>query len=127
MNLRQLYRRNRTQWNFLIGGLILTLGFTITAVIYTDWYLYPIWFLAINIITFIFFAADKGSAKWGSNIRIPEVVLHLFNFLGGFLGGLLAILTLRHKSNFSKHPSFIIVILVAAVLHGLFLWYVYWA
>lgn len=131
MNLRQLYRRNRTQWNFLIGGLILTLALTITAVIYTEWSLYPIWLLAINVITFLFFAADKGSAKWGGNrsynLRIPEIVLHLFNLLGGFAGGLMAMLALRHKSNLSKHPSFIIIILIAAVLHGLFLWYVYWA
>ena len=42
--------------------------------------------IAINITTFLLFGVDKGLAKTLRNLRIPEVVLHIYTLLGGIIG-----------------------------------------
>ena len=125
LNIRHHYRRNKYQWNFILGGLIIALALFITAVVYTQWPWYFLWLITINLVSFIFFGLDKIKAKRHSRVRIPEVVLHAFGLLGGFIGSMVGMLIFRHKTNFSEHPWFMVVITSAAVLHGLFLWYVY--
>ena len=60
--------------------------------------------LGINLITFIAFARDKAKAvhhQW----RTRESVLMGLSFIGGTIGGLIAMYTLRHKT---KTPKFCI-------------------
>lgn len=60
---------------------------------------------AISLITFCLYGADKSKAKrhaW----RIPEKTLLLFSFLGGAIGGSLAMSLFRHKT---KHWYFVAV------------------
>lgn len=59
-------------------------------------YLY-LYIAAINIITFWMFALDKKRAikkVW----RIPESRLLFLSLIGGSLGGILAMITVHHKT-----------------------------
>ena len=49
-----------------------------------------------SLLTFILYAVDKRRAVKGE-WRIPEATLLAFSFLGGAIGGYLAMYTVRHK------------------------------
>ena len=71
------------------------------------------WYVLLNLLLYGAMALDKRRAKkhqW----RIPEKTLFLLAFLGGGLGGILAMVQKRHKT---KHISFIIGFPVAMILH----------
>jgi len=55
------------------------------------------WLGLTTVLAFLLFGYDKFSAgRLGS--RVPEIQLLLLGALGGWLGGLFAILVLRHKT-----------------------------
>ncbi len=54
-------------------------------------------YLLINIWTYLLYRLDKNAAQ-NNQRRTPEDTLHLFSLLGGWIGALIAQLTLRHKS-----------------------------
>jgi len=54
--------------------------------------------LAVNLLTFWVYAADKNAARRG-RWRIPENNLHLLALLGGWPGAWLAQQAMRHKSS----------------------------
>ncbi|WP_210394616.1 DUF1294 domain-containing protein [Motiliproteus sediminis] len=58
-------------------------------------------YLALSLITFGFYAADKAAAQQGQ-WRTPESTLHLLALAGGWPGALVAQQKLRHKSR--KQP-----------------------
>lgn len=60
--------------------------------------LFSIYFLVINIGTFLVMLEDKKRAI-NQRFRIPEKVLFLLTILGGSLGILAAMRFIRHKSN----------------------------
>jgi uncharacterized membrane protein YsdA (DUF1294 family) len=67
----------------------------------------------MSIIAFILYALDKAKAKrhaW----RIPEAMLLGWGFLGGSIGALVAMNTLRHKT---KHWYFWVVNIAGLMLH----------
>ena len=73
----------------------------------------------VNVVCFLLFAIDKGKAirnKW----RIPEATLLTVSFLGGALGGLLAMLLCRHKI---RKPRFFIGVPAMLILHLLLFWW----
>ena len=70
------------------------------------------WLVAINIATYVAYARDKAAARRGDR-RIPERTLLLMDLAGGFVGGWLGMLRLRHKT---RHVSFRVVQTLAAVL-----------
>ena len=74
---------------------------------------YLLFLLLMSIVTFALYTADKRKAKKGA-WRIPERVLLLFSFLGGALGGTLAMYLVRHKT---KHFYFVLVNMGSLVLH----------
>ena len=74
-----------------------------------------------SLISFVLYGIDKAKAKkkaW----RIPEKVLLGFSFLGGALGGSIAMALFRHKT---KHPQFAIGIPVMLAVHILVAVFVY--
>ncbi len=81
-----------------------------------------IYLLIINALGFLLMLIDKHKArknKW----RIPEATLMIVAALGGSIGSLLGMYTVRHKT---KHPKFTIgipVILVLQVAAGFAVWY----
>ena len=62
--------------------------------------------IAINLITFIVFAIDKIKAM-KDKYRINELTLIMLCFVGGSVGGLLAMLITRHKI---RKPKFYILV-----------------
>lgn len=74
--------------------------------------------LSLSAITFIVYAVDKILAindAW----RVPEKVLLGFSLLGGAIGGLVAMLLVRHKT---KHWYFYALNILGIILHvGVFL------
>lgn len=80
-----------------------------------DWPAFLAWLGAFSLITFILFGLDKGMALTSRN-RIPERVLHLFTLGGGFPGQFFGRLLFRHKINFSRHPTFNIVLIASLLL-----------
>jgi len=58
---------------------------------------YGIYLATLSVITFAFYLADKIKAQNGS-WRIPEKALLLLSFLGGGVGGYLAMHIVRHKT-----------------------------
>ena len=61
------------------------------------WKIYLIALAAISLVTFVFYAVDKGKAKRGV-WRISEKTLLLLSFFGGAAGGYLAMNLVRHKT-----------------------------
>ena len=54
------------------------------------------WMLAWSLAAFIAFGIDKRAARLGRR-RIPEVRLHMLEFLGGWPGAFLGAVMFRHK------------------------------
>ena len=75
----------------------------------------------INVVTFLFYGYDKRQAT-NNKGRIPQLVLHVLELLGGTAGALLGQLSFRHKT---KKLSFKIVFW-AIVLIQTGLGFCYW-
>ena len=69
--------------------------------------------LAMSVITFFFYYADKKKAKAGA-WRIRESTLILLSFLGGSTGAMLGMFVLRHKT---KHVKFLVLVPLSFLLH----------
>ena len=123
-NMQTSYRRKRYQWQFTIGGLVAALIIFGLLGWYSPFPIYLGWLIAISLISFIYFGWDKMKARNDSDVRIPEVVLHILNLAGGFIGGFVGMQLFRHKTDFSKHYIFPTIIGLAAVLHGVLYWFV---
>lgn len=76
-----------------------------------------IYILSLSAITFILYTVDKVKAKFNA-WRISEKALLTFSFLGGALGGLFAMYTVRHKT---KHWYFTMINVLSIGLHSILL------
>jgi uncharacterized membrane protein YsdA (DUF1294 family) len=98
----------------IVGGLLAS-GSTIT--VYT-------WWLGLGIATWVLYFVDKLLAKGEGRSRVPELVLLGMVIIGGWGGGLLSTLVWpRHKR---RHWYFIVIPLLAAVVHLGVAWRVGW-
>jgi uncharacterized membrane protein YsdA (DUF1294 family) len=61
--------------------------------------------LAVCILTFLLYRADKRRAEEGKR-RVPETTLHLAEFAGGWPGAYLAQRTYRHKTSKISYQIF---------------------
>lgn len=62
-----------------------------------------VWLIAINLVTFAVYGADKRRARRGA-WRVPEKTLFLLPLLGGSVGALAGMRVFRHKT---KHWYFV--------------------
>ena len=76
-------------------------------------YVIIIWYLVINVVSFVIYGADKKKAERGQ-WRIPEATLLLTGALGGGVGSALAMKSFRHKT---KKPIFLVLVPVLIILH----------
>ena len=123
-NLRSSYRRKRYQWQFTIGGVIAALLLFGLLIWLSPFPVYLNWLVGMSLVSFIYFGWDKWKAWADHEVRIPEIVLHILNVLGGFVGGFAGMQLFRHKTNFSEHFIFPVVIVISALLHGVLYWFV---
>lgn len=72
-----------------------------------------IYYIIINIITFILMGHDKKNAIKKKE-RTPEITLFTLSFLGGGIGTLLGMITFHHKT---KKLKFIILIPLSIIIH----------
>ena len=113
--MARIYRRHRYQFNATIISLAAALLLFGVLYIITHWNAYILWILSFSIVTFSLFGMDKSLSKT-ERTRIPESVLHLFTLLGGFPGQILGRIVFHHKTNFKRHPSFTIVLVISIVI-----------
>ena len=76
------------------------------------------YYILINIFLFLLMGIDKLRAiknKW----RIREKTLIFTGFIGGGLGGLLAMAVFRHKT---KKPLFKVSYTLAVIMHSCLIW-----
>lgn len=111
-----MYKRHRYQINGIIFGLLIMCVMIGALLFTTNWSFYWIWMIAINITTFILFGIDKGLAKSIKNLRIPEIVLHIYTILGGFVGQLGGRLIFHHKISKEKKRPFDIALVIGILL-----------
>ena len=81
-----------------------------------------IYLLAINIITFIFFGLDKYAAnndKW----RIKNVTLLGLAFIGGTIGGLIAMYVFRHKTQKDYYTVGLWLMIIMQIILLIYLFY----
>lgn len=88
-------------------ALILALG----ALTMLPWKFVIAW-VAINVLTYIVYAADKSSAKRGA-WRTPESQLHLLALVGGWPAATIAQQRLRHKSSKAEFRAVFWVTVIA--------------
>lgn len=111
-----MYRRHRYQVNGILFGLLILCAMIGVLLFTTSWSFYWIWMIALNITTFILFGVDKGLAKSLKNLRIPEIVLHIYTILGGFIGQVAGRLMFRHKISKEKRLPFDITLGIGILL-----------
>ncbi|MEH2070246.1 MAG: cold shock and DUF1294 domain-containing protein [Nostoc sp.] len=76
--------------------------------------LYPV----MSFLTFALYADDKSRAKQG-RWRISEKMLHLCEFMGGWLGAFIAQRRLRHKSSKASYQAVFWVIVIIHIIFWL--------
>ena len=111
-----MYKRHRYQINGILFGLLILCAFIGALLFTTNWSFYWIWMIAINITTFILFGVDKGLAKSLKSLRIPEIVLHIYTILGGFLGQIAGRIIFRHKISREKRRPFDFALVIGVLL-----------
>ena len=74
--------------------------------------IFIVFYIIMNLVTFILYGADKAKAKKGK-WRIPEKTLLLFAACFGGLGAFLGMKVFRHKT---KHTSFRILVPVCMII-----------
>lgn len=79
------------------------------------WEKVAVYYGVMSFITLVVYAWDKRAAKHAGARRVRERTLHLWAVAGGFVGALMGQFWLRHKT---KHPSFIIVTVLALAAHA---------
>ena len=73
--------------------------------------------VAINVVTFVIYGADKWKARRG-RWRIPEAALLWLAVLGGSPAALLAMWLFRHKTKHNKFRYLAVQVAVAILLMG---------
>lgn len=80
-----------------------------------------IYFLIINIVTFLIYGVDKWKAKHNA-WRISERTLLLTALLGGSIGALVGMYVFHHKT---KHAIFRILIPLFVIFHCIVFYWLY--
>lgn len=110
-------------------GYLAVASFAAIVVLEISFWGMPIWVLAIyggaSLISFLLYRQDK-KASIARTWRVPEEQLHLLGLVGGWPGGLLAQILLRHKTQKEKFARYfwftvllnvLIFVAVGAVIH----------
>ncbi len=84
--------------------------------------LFLVGYILMSLICFIAYKRDKQAAI-NETRRTPETRLHLYEFLGGWPGGLIAQKILRHKNRKPSYQiEFWLIVIINLVITGYILW-----
>jgi uncharacterized membrane protein YsdA (DUF1294 family) len=83
----------------------------------TGWNPYLVWLGAWGLSGFALYGIDKALAR-ANGLRVPEAILNLLALIGGFVGCWAGMFAFRHKSNWGRHPSIWIVLVVSTIVHA---------
>lgn len=103
-------------YKFFLGAalsFIAFIGYMVFA--YTKLSLILSYLIAINITAFIFCGYDKSVAGKGTT-RVPEIAFYILGLVGGSIGLIVGMNTLRHKTQKPKFQFIIALILIVQVL-----------
>ena len=82
-----------------------------------------IYYFTLSIITYFVYGNDKYRASRRKE-RIPEITLHLFDFLGGWPGGFFAQHLKKHKN---KKWQFQVIFWIIVLIHVSFwVYFIFW-
>lgn len=112
-----IYRRFRYQMNATLLGVVITAVLLLALTFTTTWSFYFTWVLSLSVTTFSLFGLDKSLAV-ANQKRVPEIVLHLFTLMGGFVGQAVGRAVFRHKISREKRVVFNVMLLLAVALHA---------
>lgn len=73
-----------------------------------------IYLISINLISGIIFAYDKKASK-RRRIRVPEIILHLLELMGGVFINWLFMFLLNHKSSKTRYYVYVWVVLLGCI------------
>ncbi|MBK6324860.1 MAG: DUF1294 domain-containing protein [Chloroflexi bacterium] len=121
-----IYRRFRYQMNATLLGVVITAVLLLALTFTTTWSFYFTWVLSLSVTTFILFGLDKSLAV-ANQKRVPEIVLHLFTLMGGFVGQAVGRAVFRHKISREKRVVFNVMLLLAVALHAGIIYLLYFA
>ncbi|NDJ56483.1 DUF1294 domain-containing protein [Enterobacteriaceae bacterium 4M9] len=84
-----------------------------------------VWLISINLLTLAIYGTDKLAARkaW---LRVPELMLLVFGFVGGWIGAIFAQQIFRHKTQKQPFKTYFAistvlnVIIVTAVIYRLY-------
>jgi uncharacterized membrane protein YsdA (DUF1294 family)/cold shock CspA family protein len=81
------------------------------------------YYVVLSLLTFFLYWKDKNAAQ-NNQRRTPEKTLHQWSFLGGWIGALIAQLSLRHKSQKKEfRETFWLTVFGNIVLFALFVYF----
>ena len=120
---RRRSRRTDTRTIFAVATLVGGLLLWVVVQPALGWHWYAAWLLTWSVITLLLYAFDKLQAQRGERrvLRVPEIVLLGTAVLGGFLGGWIGLLVLRHKT---RHQVFWTVLIVSTLAHAVLVYFV---
>jgi uncharacterized membrane protein YsdA (DUF1294 family) len=111
----------KMKYSSLFGILALVL----VLVLYLPFYvsaqlpIYFAWLAGVSLTAFIFYGLDKSLSKIQRfTVRVPELILNLLALAGGFAGAWLGMAIWHHKTNFRRHWSMFLILVVSTLLHG---------
>jgi len=105
-----------------IIAVLLSVGGALALYFWLSWSLLASWLVPINIVTLLFYAFDKMRAR-GGGFRVPEKVLHALVLIGGGAGGLVAMVSFRHKIS-KRSFQRVFWAIVALQIAGICVWLV---
>jgi uncharacterized membrane protein YsdA (DUF1294 family) len=112
--------------NATLLGVVITAVLLLALTFTTTWSFYFTWVLSLSVTTFILFGLDKSLAV-ANQKRVPEIVLHLFTLMGGFVGQAVGRAVFRHKISREKRVVFNVMLLLAVALHAGIIYLLYFA
>lgn len=113
-------------WLFSLVAVAIVLVITIPLVLLLNWSWLWCYLIAINVATFSLYGFDKSSARREGR-RVPEIVLHGCELLGGTPAAFIAQRVFHHKTQKTSFQVRFWIIVVIQVVVVLLIWRAGWA
>lgn len=113
-------------WLFSLIAVAIVLVITIPLVLLLNWSWLWCYLIAINVATFVLYGFDKSSARREGR-RVPEIVLHGCELLGGTPAAFIAQRVFHHKTQKTSFQVRFWIIVAIQVVVVFLIWRAGWA